>query len=741
MNDRTTRPAILATELLKPGGWFVRNDQLFEIVTWDAKNSLQIQARAAQSDVIQEFTLTELFAAKPATRFGATAAELTSPQTSKSDSTQEAVYDALTLPDHLRVHASALIRNVEAVAEHVEAIKRQCLVEGTPFAATQATRQACQILTPPISLSTYYAQRQVYVQHSADPSRIANAFRRSTRGKTKIEPAAQHFIDTVLRHFFRTNPPLRIQTVYAIAEQIWLHNQRWWLDPQKVTHVANDAVTPLTQRLLDARQPFETILADPAQRQHLTQIQLPSRSWFYEYARWFGAQPGEGSQIYVARHGQADWDANFLAFDQFARTPTLPLQYVFADHYLLDVLHVDDVFREVLGRLWLTVLIDAFSRAVLGLFLSYEAPNILSIQSALRHAIWPKTGLDTFGIKLPWATFGIPQRLLVDNAWAHHSHSFEALIRALAGGGHYTQMELVFRPPYQARYGGLVERLFGNISGQLRQLLPGAILKPEQRAWHNASQGACLLYRDVERIVHQIVVDYMHTPHRELAGQTPHERWMTGLQLMLPVPPPLTPQLERCFWRLQPQPRQATGRGIALFGMHYWNTGLDNLRALNKHGQRRNFHLRYDPLDISTVAIFEEGAWLGDAYARELRLPNGHYEPASLWEIEIAKALAQAQGGRRALRTHSWLIHLLEGRALIEQRQQEQKAIRRKTQQLKQKRRGRPPGDSVLTSQVALEAAQMPTRQTIVASPTANVDNSDSVDPRNQLLAMLREVL
>src|SRR5690606_35895932 len=115
-----------------------------------------------------------------------------------------------------------------------------------------------------------------------------------------------------------------------------------------------------------------------------------------------------------------------------ARTATLPLQYVFADHYLLDVLHVDDEFREAIGRLWLTVLIDAYSRAILGLFLAYEEPNITSIQGALRHAIWPKTDLGKVGVDLPWACYGIPQRLFVDNAWAHHSYSLEDLVRALA---------------------------------------------------------------------------------------------------------------------------------------------------------------------------------------------------------------------------------------------------------------------------------------------------------------------
>ena len=103
--------------------------------------------------------------------------------------------------------------------------------------------------------------------------------------------------------------------------------------------------------------------------QHLVQIKLPSRSWFYGYVSWFSTQPGDGAKTYITRHGQADWEANFLLFDRFAQTATLPLQYVFADHYRLDVLHVDDEFREVLGRLWLTLLIDAYSRMRSGLVL------------------------------------------------------------------------------------------------------------------------------------------------------------------------------------------------------------------------------------------------------------------------------------------------------------------------------------------------------------------------------------
>lgn len=716
---------ISGNDILQPGGWFLRDEQLFEITRWDAKQPLQLQARGSNTGALREFALSELFSVEHPTRFAATAMDLTRPiaVTSAKD-IAGGMNNIAGLPVALLRRGEAIIQIVEAVARHIDQAKRQHQINAQPFSLTELTRQACQSLAKPTSLSSYYAYRHLYDLHRGDCTCIASALHRSTFGKTKIEPDAQHFLDAILQRFYRTNPPMQPRTVYAIAEQLWIRNHHWWLDMEQADDPTQKV---LIERLLESRQPIDDILADPSQVQYLKPIKLPSRSWFYEYVKCFTSQPKVGAETYMTRHGQADWEANFMLFDQFANSATLPLQYVFADHYKLDVLHVDDEYREGLGRLWLTVLIDAFSRAVLGMFLAYEDPNIESIQGALRNAIWPKSGLAVLGIDQPWTTFGIPQRLFVDNAWAHHSHSLEGLVCALSGGGRYTHMELVFRPPYKARYGGLIERLFGNLSGQLRQRLPGAILQPDQRHWHNASQGACLLYGDLQRILHQLVVDYMHTPHRDLAGQTPHDRWVAGLQLMMPVPPTLTPGLERCFWRLHPQTRQATHEGVALFGMHYWDVVLSNLRHPGKRGQPRTFQLRYDPLNISRLAVFEQGVWLGDAYPRELRLPDGRFEPASLWELEMAKDLARVQGGKRLLRTQSWLIHLLEARELIEQRQIEQKAIRRKVQQLREHRRSR----SDLSDP----------SQKLQAIPDQSLADPDAADPRAQLLKSLDEVL
>jgi hypothetical protein len=144
--------------------------------------------------------------------------------------------------------------------------------------------------------------------------------------------------------------------------------------------------------------------------------------------------------------------------------------------------------------------------------------------------------------------------------------------------------------------------------------------------------------------------------------------------------------------------------------------------------------LRYDPTDLSRLAVFEHGIWLGDGYARELRLPDGHYEPVSLWELNLAKALVRSQTQQRQPRPHSWLIHLLEARELIAQRQAEQRLIRRKVEQLQTRRQGRPSSTTQPQHQ-ELEAAQL--QETAQAMDGAMQD----LDPRTRLLETLSEVL
>jgi putative transposase len=71
---------------------------------------------------------------------------------------------------------------------------------------------------------------------------------------------------------------------------------------------------------------------------------------------------------------------------------------------------------------WLTTVIDDYSRAVAGYFLSFEDPSALHTSLALRQAIWRKEDSR-------WIVCGIPDILYTDNGSDFTSQHLERVAR------------------------------------------------------------------------------------------------------------------------------------------------------------------------------------------------------------------------------------------------------------------------------------------------------------------------
>jgi hypothetical protein len=310
--------------------------------------------------------------------------------------------------------------------------------------------------------------------------------------------------------------------------------------------------------------------------------------------------------------------------------------------------------------------------------LLYEDPCIESIQQALKHAIWEKTSHIKLGIEQEWTCFGIPLQLFLDNAWAHHSHSLENLARVISRNGVYNSIDLVFRPPYKGRYGAIIERLFKNFSGQIKELVAGAISPSDPKAIRAGARTACLLYPDMNRLLHQLILRYQHTPHRELQDRTPHEVWSQGIQSSgFPLVPPSTPAMDRLFLRMHPQTRQVRTQGIPAFGLHYWSAQLGGIERVDREGCPVPYNFRYDPTDISRISLFPNGDWVGDGYARELQQADGSYRHLSLAEWQTAKCLVASNEAHAEGNTAAELIFVTDLSALGKRRAKEKKAIQK----------------------------------------------------------------
>ena len=100
-----------------------------------------------------------------------------------------------------------------------------------------------------------------------------------------------------------------------------------------------------------------------------------------------------------------------------APQPQRPLDLVQIDHTPIDLIVVDEVAREPIGRPYLTLAIDVFSRCVVGMVVTLEAPSATSVGLCLAHAVTDKRPwLERLGIEADWPMTGMPRAIHLDNA-------------------------------------------------------------------------------------------------------------------------------------------------------------------------------------------------------------------------------------------------------------------------------------------------------------------------------------
>ena len=128
-----------------------------------------------------------------------------------------------------------------------------------------------------------------------------------------------------------------------------------------------------------------------------------------------------------------------------------------ADHTLLDIVVLDD--KGVPARPWLSVIVDDYSRAIAGYFLSFNAPAALQTALALHQAIWRKR-------EPGWTVCGIPGVLYTDHGSDFTSRHIEQVCADL-------KIRLVFSLPGKPRGRGRVERFFATVNQRFLADLPG----------------------------------------------------------------------------------------------------------------------------------------------------------------------------------------------------------------------------------------------------------------------------
>jgi putative transposase len=316
-----------------------------------------------------------------------------------------------------------------------------------------------------------------------------------------------------------------------------------------------------------------------------------------------------------------------------------PLSLVQIDHTLLNVILVDEEDRQSVGRPWLTLACDVYSRMIVGFYVSLDPPGAASVGLCLSHAILPKeTWLSKRGIEHSWPCWGVPAIVHTDNG-----RDFRG--KMLQRACNEYNIELDFRALARPHYGAHIERLMGTLSTALETLDGKTFASPKQRGDYDSDAKATMTLVEFERWLAEYITGVYHQKLHTGIGESPARRWENGIfgkkGEVAPRGLPHRPSGEDEYRiRLDFMPyveRTIQQYGVQIDDVFYYSDVLRPYVGVRSKNGPRSFVFKRDPRDISVVHFFDPNI---QRYA-EVPYRNSSHPPISLWELRsIRKRLA-----------------------------------------------------------------------------------------------------
>lgn len=307
--------------------------------------------------------------------------------------------------------------------------------------------------------------------------------------------------------------------------------------------------------------------------------------------------------------------------------------------------------NRIIGRPVVYIVIDVFSRMIVGLYIGLEGPSWVGAMMALANAAEPKVEYcRRFGIEIEpgdWPCEAMPDRLLGDRGEMAGA-MVETLIKTL-------RVNVENAAPYRADWKGIVEQRFNMIPAKFKAYVPGYIASDfrERGARDYRLDGKldlddfteifirCVLYYNN----HHVLKDYRRAPGMiaDEVPPVPIELWHWGLvnrSGFLRSFPAETVRLAV----MPSDEATVTARGIRIWGGFY-----SCAKALEEHWferarQKGNWKVRvsYDPRRMDEIYVQEDGERVRFIPCA-LTDASADYRGKSLWEIDQLRKEARRQ--------------------------------------------------------------------------------------------------
>ena len=327
-----------------------------------------------------------------------------------------------------------------------------------------------------------------------------------------------------------------------------------------------------------------------------------------------------------------------------------PLAVIEVDHTELDIEVVDEQHRRAIGRPWITLAIDVYSRMVTGYYVSLDPPGDISTGLCLVHSILPKGDwLNRHELDTDWPCQGLMKIIHVDNAREFHS---QTLVRACSE----YNIELKHRPVARPHYGGTIERMLGTTLRHLHTLPGTTFSNIQEKGEYDSDSNAALTLKELERSLALWITGVYHRTFHKALLTTPLERYRLGVSGIGGTSGPLMIRLPENLDRLRKDFLPSVQRTIQPYGVvideiFYWHDVLRPwIHAFEPEDRtkKRVFLFKRDPRDVSIVYFFDPvQREYHEVPYRDISRPS-----LSVWELRAARRRLKEEG-RKVIDEHA----------------------------------------------------------------------------------------
>lgn len=396
-----------------------------------------------------------------------------------------------------------------------------------------------------------------------------------------------------------------------------------------------------------------------------------------------------------------------------------PLAVVQIDHTPVDLILVDDIYRKPIGKPWITLAIDVYSRMVVGYYLSFDPPSETSVAMCVAHSILPKDEwLALHGVDARWDVWGYMETIHTDNGAEFRSDNFKKSCLM-------HDIKLEFRPVKQPRYGGHIERMLGTLLREIHDLPGTTFSSIKHREGYNSEQHAAMTKTEFETWLVMLICKVYHQRLHSSIGMSPSKCWEIGMFGNTEIPgrglPPRPTNRQALLLDFLPSFRRTVQTyGVSIDGLNYYADVLRswiNSTDPTDRKKKREFIFRRDPRDISAI-------WFYDPEAKEyFKVPfaNQTLPSMSIWEYQQAREETRKRG-QASVNEHQILQAITELRHKVEESKEKTKRARRMSQRRREHEKGISPATPT-SAKPALETLKPP-----LATPFADLLDTDDVD-------------